>query len=459
MNKLVISVILLFTGTFCFSQQSLIIKGKLPRPDTHLYRIQVGAFKTQANADSARGRLKSAGFDASIEQYRDFTRVFLGGISSRDIHRILWHIERLGFKEVWISPDRRRLPLEQVLEPRPAAPRLTEGPLPARENRPPGNPDAAAGTGLAEHPLPDPGRPPLEQVLEPRPAAPRLTEGPLPARENRPPGNPDAAAGTDPAEHPLPDRPAPNPPAAPERQEPYEFLDKEAGATPGTAGLARYRTDRSSRLAYRFVNPGDNPGSTGGIDILGRGPEDIWMWTTYGQEGFSYNVNGRQQTMTDGVLRSSNGIELRVEPSFVYIDGTPCLQLEHKLKNTGMVPVSGQKFGAGADIMIHNNDHVPITHTDYGLSIADVEDDSIADMELRFIAKTGRGITPVSTLRIGPWEQGNYLRDMYESEESAGYSKGADSAMTFSYQNITLAPGETKSFMVRFTLKELSGPP
>jgi hypothetical protein len=459
--------------------------------------------------------------------------VFLEGIASRDIRRILWHIERLGFKEVWISPDRAQLPSERVIvETRLIVRQDNERPPPGRENGPPGNPDTAeADPAVSSLPLvePAPDIPPVPEkgelyvfldknakatpetaeadpavssppLVEPAPDIPAVPEkgelyvfldknakatpdtaeaGPVvssppappvpdipPVSEMREPyvfldknakAAPDMAEADPAVSSPPLVESAPDIPAVPEKREPYVFLDKNAKATPGTAGLAEYQTDQNSRLAYRFVNPRGNSGSTGGIDILGKGPNDVWMWITYGQGGFSYNLNGRRQTMTNGVLRSSSGIELRVEPSFVDIDGAPGLQLEHKLKNTGKVPVSGQKFGAGADIMIHNNDHVPIALTDYGLSMADGADDAIAGMELRFIAKSGRDISPVSTLRIGPWEQGAYLEYMYENGVCADYSKESDSAMTFSYQDITLAPGETKSFTVRFELGGIPG--
>jgi hypothetical protein len=143
---------------------------------------------------------------------------------------------------------------------------------------------------------------------------------------------------------------------------------------------------------------------------------------------------------------------LTVEPSFVYINGVPYLQLEHELKNTGNKPVSRQRFGAGADIMIHTNDHAPITINEYGVLMTDIYDDTIKSMNLRFIGKTGPGITPVSTLWVGPWEQGNHLNHVYDEGIDPSYSTGKDSAMAFSYQNITLNPGESKSFIVRFTL-------
>ncbi|MDR0690448.1 MAG: Ig-like domain-containing protein [Spirochaetaceae bacterium] len=241
----------------------------------------------------------------------------------------------------------------------------------------------------------------------------------------------------------------------PKNQETYVTMDNNTRFTPRTTRLTDYKTEPTSRLAYRFVNPKDirgASGTNGGIDILSRGPDDTWMWTTYCQGGFFYDLNGFQHIMTDGVQRDSNGVVLTVDPSFVYINGVPYLQLKHTLKNTGNRPVSRQRFGAGADIMIHTNDHAPITINDYGVLMTDINDDAIKSMNLRFIGKAGPGITPVSTLWIGPWEQGNHLNHVYDDGIAPGYSTGRDSAMAFSYQNIALNPGESKSFIVRFTL-------
>ncbi|MDR3342142.1 MAG: hypothetical protein LBT14_05025 [Treponema sp.] len=64
-------------------------------------------------------------------------------------------------------------------------------------------------------------------------------------------------------------------------------------------------------------------------------------------------MNGVQSGMT-------NGVKLELAPSFVYINGVSYLQLTHKLTNTSGKTVTGQKFGAAADIMIHTNDRAPL---------------------------------------------------------------------------------------------------
>jgi hypothetical protein len=240
----------------------------------------------------------------------------------------------------------------------------------------------------------------------------------------------------------------------PKDEERFIEIDEDTRATPGTMGLAEYKTEPTYTLAYRFVNPNESRGAsgvTGGIDILGKGKNDTWMWTTYYQGGFFYDLNGVQQAMTNGIQRSENGVELTVDPSFVYIDGTPYLQLRHRLKNTSTVTVTDQRFGAGADIMIHTNDHASIIMDDKCLFMADSDDPDIENLNLIF---AGNADNPVSTLWIGLWERGEHLKHIYDDGAAAAYDDGADSAMAFSFQNITLKPNESKDYIVRFTLAQ-----
>jgi uncharacterized cupredoxin-like copper-binding protein len=67
-----------------------------------------------------------------------------------------------------------------------------------------------------------------------------------------------------------------------------------------------------------------------------------------------------------------------------------------------------------------------------------------------FICTEGDGITPVDTLWLGTWSGGFHLAHIYEDREADVY--GRDSAIGFSYQDISLEPGEEKEFIVRFTL-------
>jgi hypothetical protein len=153
--------------------------------------------------------------------------------------------------------------------------------------------------------------------------------------------------------------------------------------------------------------------------------------------------------MVNGFQKDTyNGVELTIKPEFVYVNGVPYLQLRHILRNPGNSAVAGQKFGASADVMIHRNDDSPLLHTDYGAYMTDSQ--ANPSLELMFVCESGDGINPVDTLWLGGWNGGDHLNNIYNDRRSD--IRGIDSAIGFSYQDIDLAPGGTKEFIVRFTL-------
>jgi len=217
--------------------------------------------------------------------------------------------------------------------------------------------------------------------------------------------------------------------------------------------LAGYTMEPTYRLAWRWRNPTENygaSGTNGGIDIIGKGDIDTWVRTTYGFGGWFYDLNGVQRQMTNGVQTSENGVRLTLEPSFVYDNGVPYLEITHKLTNTSSVAVTGQKFGASCDVMLYGNDFAPLKTTSYGALLTDARNGSPATIKLRFVCQNLEGVTDTDTLYLGAWAGGDHLNHIYEDARDA--VEDTDSAMGFSYQNITLAAGETKEYVVRFTI-------
>jgi hypothetical protein len=153
--------------------------------------------------------------------------------------------------------------------------------------------------------------------------------------------------------------------------------------------------------------------------------------------------------MVDGYQKDKfNGVDLTVKPEFVYENGVPYLQLKHILYNPNNSAITGQKFGASADVMIHRNDNAPLVLEDYGAYMADSESDP--SLELMFVCQKGNGIDPVNTLWMGTFNSGLHMENIYNDKRLN--IKDVDTAIGFSYQNIDLAPGESKEFIVRFTL-------
>jgi hypothetical protein len=218
--------------------------------------------------------------------------------------------------------------------------------------------------------------------------------------------------------------------------------------------LGKYKTEPTYRLAWRWRNQGDGMGASGdngGIDILGKGDVDKWVMTTYYFGGWFYDLNGVQKKMNNGVQSSSNGVTLTLVPSFVYDKGVPYLQIKHELKNTSSITVTDQKFGATADVMMWNNDYAPLKELPYGALM--VDSDTNPTIKLRLVCQgeeLAGIITPTDTLWLGAWGGGNHLNHVYDDKRDD--VTGIDSAIAFSYKNIELKAGETKKYIIRFTL-------
>jgi hypothetical protein len=228
-----------------------------------------------------------------------------------------------------------------------------------------------------------------------------------------------------------------------------------SNSRPGNNALGdvtEYRTEPTFRLAYRFNNKGEEKGASGrngGIDILARGEHYKWLWTTYCQGGWFYDLNGIKREMVNGYQKDErSGVALTVKPEFVYDEGVPFLQLRHIVHNTNNSPVTGQRFGASADVMIHENDFASLLYKPYGAYMTDSETDPA--IELLFIGLSGNGITPVDTLWLGTWNDGTHIDYIYDDRRTD--VTGHDTAIGFSYNHIDLAAGETREFIVRFTL-------
>jgi hypothetical protein len=98
--------------------------------------------------------------------------------------------------------------------------------------------------------------------------------------------------------------------------------------------------------------------------------------------------------------------------------------------------------------MIHNNDYASLIYTDYGAYMADSQVNPT--LELMFIGTSGNDITPVDTLWLGAWNRGMHVENIHNDHRVDVH--GIDSAIAFSFRDISLAPGERKEFIVRFTL-------
>jgi len=225
---------------------------------------------------------------------------------------------------------------------------------------------------------------------------------------------------------------------------------------------ANYTSEPTYQIAWNWRNKGQSYGASGGncgIDLLAYYVDPVtrdrrgWVRTTYGFGGWHYDLNGVTDQMTNGV-QVNEDVTLKLIPEFVYDNGIPYLQITHKLTNTGSSPLTGQKFGASADIMLFNNDRAPLTYLQYGALMTNEyisgETRYLPTMKLRLVCQGVQGVDAVSTLWLGRF--GSERDHVYDNERvSITAENDRDTALNFSYQNINLAPGETKNFVVRFT--------
>ncbi|GHV95110.1 hypothetical protein AGMMS50293_14300 [Spirochaetia bacterium] len=437
MRRLFTFFSLLLLSTISFAQQSTTFKiiGRVPNTEsTKLYQLQVGAFKIEQNAETAFGNLSAASLNPVYEKYLDFTRVMIRGIGAKDIASCLEKLRALGFNEIIIREDTgAAIPISTVVLP------------------------AASLTEIAYRTIRIGETKSIADLAERKTVKYWISSVPSIVKVNSPGSITGLAIGN--AFIRINETEYITIAVVPE-EDFYALSDSQISLLPSsskaaedsTKSLTEYRTEPTYRLAYRFNNKGENRGASGrngGIDILGMGKNYNWLWTTYYQGGWFYDLNGKKREMVNGYQKdAANGVELTVKPEFIYDQGVSYLQLRHLLHNTNSTAVSGQRFGASADVMIHENDEASLTHTSYGAHMTDSE--TSPSLELMFISESGNGITPVDTLWLGTWGDGAHLDYIYDDRRTD--VKSVDSAIGFSYQDINLQAGETKEFIVRFTL-------
>jgi hypothetical protein len=438
MYRSFVFIILLFVSLSGFAQQNAGVRviGRIPdASDNRLYQIQVGAFKVVRNAEGVFERLTDASLNPSYEKYLDFTRVIIKGIRAGDIPLYIERVRRAGFSELFVKIDpgvtASRLPVSTALIPSTTLKEIAYRSVKVGETK--SLADIVAGKNVVSWRSSTPSTVSVDSsgIIK----GLQIGNGYISINENE-----YISVVVVPAENFY---------LVPE-SEAAMLPENSKTSDASTSNLNEYRTEPTFRLAYRFNNKGEHKGASGtngGIDILGRGPDYEWLWTTFYQGGWFYDLNGVKREMINGFQRdANNGVELTVKPEFIYDNGIPYLQLRHILRNPGNSAVTGQKFGASADVMIHKNDDAPLVHTDYGAYMTDFA--SNPSLELMFVSESGNGINPVDTLWLGTYW--SHMDNIYTDRRSD--ISGVDSAIGFSYQNIDLAPRGTKEFIVRFTL-------
>ncbi|MDR2521887.1 MAG: Ig-like domain-containing protein [Spirochaetaceae bacterium] len=267
-------------------------------------------------------------------------------------------------------------------------------------------------------------------------------------------------------------------------------LTVSLGATQGNTvapvpGLSGFYTDNVGKLAYALTE--------GGIEIRSKPTGSAtWLYTAYYAEsratrGWYYDLNGRgpvqsgktaspkagQYSMIGGIQRDErNGVELAITPYLIKVNDIPYVLIVHTLTNTSTVAVQNQQFGVCSDIQIDRNDVAPLQI----LANGNIETHgAIAGKtyKIELVCTEGDPVTPVSTKWIGRCRQTSnashqangdgthFWENIYNDTPDAGYNPASgttyikDSTFAFSYQNIDLEPGETRIYLIRFTLVDM----
>ncbi|WP_310602700.1 hypothetical protein [Anaerosporobacter sp.] len=203
-----------------------------------------------------------------------------------------------------------------------------------------------------------------------------------------------------------------------------------AATTTTSGNLANYYSLAAGKISYCIKN------TTGTVDIQGASQTK----TTYSNAGW-------------GLANGNTSVQLYAVPTIVTgVSGNQYVRLTYVARNNTTSTVSSYRFGINCDSMIGTNDSAPVYTTTYGMRVAA----STAANALAFavITKTsnaadglGRMVDNVTTQWYGN----------YSSRTSNQYVAGStttltniDSGMSLSWQNITLAPGEVKTYSIIF---------
>jgi hypothetical protein len=223
-----------------------------------------------------------------------------------------------------------------------------------------------------------------------------------------------------------------------------------------------YRAEPTNQIAWNWRNPTQSLGASGtncGIDFLAYYVDPAvsdrrgWVRTTFGFGGWHYDLNGVTNAMTDGV-QTQGDVTLELKPEFIYDNGVPYLQITHKLTNNGTTALTDQKFGASADVMIIGNDRAPVYHLPYGALMTNEYKlygvTYLPTMKFRLVCQEMLGVDDASTMWIGTFSgERDYI--YVDQRDDITVDDDRDTALNFSYQNINLNPGQSKTFVVRFT--------
>ena len=204
-----------------------------------------------------------------------------------------------------------------------------------------------------------------------------------------------------------------------------------------------YLTDTANVVSYRFTNS---------LDFQGRLAKSAeWAKTTFSSNGWTWNLNGDDISFINGSnTYSTENLDLTVIPVIAYDSGTNTsfVVIYQLLTNTGTEKLTGQKFGAHADIQLANNDSANIMPKPYGARMYDKNTKLAFDM----YCCDGEDCTPVNTLWYGGYS--SRVDHLWDGTIRKQELTNTDSGMCYSWMNLDIDPGKTVVKSIRMTLVE-----
>ena len=192
-----------------------------------------------------------------------------------------------------------------------------------------------------------------------------------------------------------------------------------------------------------FYADGDNVAysyTDKGIDIKGKDGNGSWIQSTYSQDGWpmAYNTTSTVHHTSPKAKRvCDNNVDAWVVPQIS--DDGYFVKITYFIRNITGTEINGFKFGASADVQIGNVDYAPIRKTEYGLELSD------GTNTFALLLNDGYVETPVTTKWFGGYLSA--ASNVYNNIDSDSLTE-TDSGVSYSWQNITIAPGEIKSYEV-----------
>ena len=177
-----------------------------------------------------------------------------------------------------------------------------------------------------------------------------------------------------------------------------------------------------------------------GIDVKGKDGNGNWIQSTYSTDGWPMAYGNTTQVIhSSPAAKSVYGGDIHAWVVPEISDDGYFVKVKYFIRNVTNDEITYFQFGASADVQIGSKDNAPIRKTEYGLELSD-DTNTFA-----LLLNEGYTETPVTTKWFGHYSDA--ASNVYNNIDSESLS-GKDSGAAYSWQNITLAPGEIKSYEV-----------